>query len=128
LQFTCIRRLPGDTDHQLCSRLQKYCSQWGHVVSATLTPRTSSSISSLLRPRAEQLPNPVEVIVEMESPAAAQQILQARQQVQFFSKRHSKSTPQQALPAPVDIGYLRSSACSCRGRTSVPCSCQRYCK
>jgi hypothetical protein len=132
LHFSCIRRLPDDSDHQLCSRLREYCTKWGHVVSVALQPRNATS-SSLLRPPSAHYQAPADVYVEMESPAAAQQVLQQRQDVLFYSKQDKKSTLQLALLAPENIGHLRSSACpGCSGRGKNrfgrPCSCNRCCK
>lgn len=154
LQFSCIRQQQGESLDTVSARLLQFCQRFGPVTDVNIrskhrnsTTSGSSSTSSSVQPlprllvgsfglrlqqqqqQQQSYNQPLDATVEMATAADASRILQQRQSVMFYNRQKGQSTPQLALAASEELGYLRSSSCgSCRGKASQACYCQRYCK
>jgi hypothetical protein len=123
LHFSCISHNPSSPVSWTLDGVQRYCSTFGKVAACyQVNGRPSNSSAPNHRPG---WCCSIAAVVEMAAPAAAAQILQQRQLVQFQGKKG----PYQELALNTPFGFLRSSSCfGCRGRIGKTCSCPKYSK
>lgn len=122
LYISCINHSSSIALRSTLDSVQLYCSAFGKVTACYQVQNKPSNDMASHRPG---WCYSIEAVVEMETAAAAAQILQQRQLLQFQGKRGPYQ--EQALPTP--FGFLRSGNCpGCGGRIGRICRCQKYSK